>query len=68
MNAQIRKLKDEAYEYADRHTVEGDNNFNTVYVDKFAELLILECAKISEDNFHHGSAGARAMKDHFGIK
>lgn len=36
-------------------------------IQKFAELIIQKCAEISEDNFHHGFAGAREMRKHFGL-
>jgi hypothetical protein len=34
----------------------------------FAELIVRECADISEASFHNGSAGFLAIKNHFGLE
>lgn len=68
MNEQIRELLVEAGVI--------NNNFNPLayeqwYLDsleKFAELIVRECANISESSFHNGSAGFLAIKNHFGVE
>lgn len=37
-------------------------------LEKFAELLVRECADISEVSFHNGSAGYLAILNHFGVE
>lgn len=37
-------------------------------LDKFIELLVRECASISDSSFHEGSAGYLAIKNHFGVE
>jgi hypothetical protein len=34
---------------------------------KFAELIVKECADISDASFHNGSAGYLAILKHFGV-
>lgn len=35
--------------------------------EKFAELIVRECADISDASFHNGSAGYTAILKHFGV-
>ena len=34
----------------------------------FAELIVKECADISDASFHNGSAGYTAILKHFGVE
>ena len=36
--------------------------------EKFAELIVKECADISDASFHNGSAGYLAILKHFGVE
>ena len=36
--------------------------------EKFAELIVRECADISDASFHNGSAGYTAILKHFGVE
>lgn len=52
---------------------DGHPEYNIVFnKQKFAELLIKECAKIADDGFgsaHFGlGISGKMLKDHFGIK
>lgn len=68
MNEQIRKITNEIFsmeefEYAEEF-------LNDEFMEKFAELVIRECAKVSE-NYAGGSMPlsiALAIKQHFGVK
>lgn len=40
----------------------------TVNLEKFAELIIKECADISDASWHNGSAGYTAILKHFGVE
>lgn len=69
MNKKIKELRNKALEKYVFTDVDGDNNYGIkLNEEKFAELIIKKCAEISEDNFHHGFAGAREMKEHFGVE
>ena len=37
-------------------------------VEKFVELIVKECADISDASFHNGSAGYLAILKHFGVE
>jgi hypothetical protein len=37
-------------------------------LEKFAELIIKECADISDASWHKGSAGYTAILKHFGVE
>ena len=69
MNEKIKELRNKALEKYVFTDVDGDNNHGIkLNEEKFAELIIRECAEISEDNFHHGFAGAREMRKHIGVE
>ncbi len=62
MNERIREFADQC---EGRTICEcGEVGFN---FEKFAELLVRECADISEVSFHNGSAGYLAILNHFGV-
>ena len=48
MNERIIELQQQAYRFADRNTREGDNQFATVQLGKFAELIIAKCIEKCE--------------------
>ena len=74
MNERIEKLWDEA---ADSIAAipNGRNNFwetQENFMEKFAELIVRECAKIADDgfassNFGNGITGHQLLK-HFGVE
>ena len=37
-------------------------------IERYSELIVKECADISDASFHDGSAGFLAIKKHFGVK
>jgi hypothetical protein len=46
MSEKIEELAKIAWEYADRHSQDGDGKFGHLHRDKFAELIIDECLNI----------------------
>lgn len=73
MNERIKELADQAWVY--QMTVYEDKGVRTYgereqvfSKEKFAELIVKECADISEASFHNGSAGFLAIKKHFGVE
>ncbi len=66
MNERIRELIDQCTSYSDGSTWTSREEFDK---EKFAELIVQECAEISE-NYAGGSMPvliACAIKEHFGV-
>lgn len=69
MNERIAKLASKAGFDVGIHEGLILGNFSDMYkIEKFAELIVNECADISDASFHDGSAGYTAILNHFGIK
>ena len=64
MNERIIELADKAVE----DIPAGAWNIPDEFCEKFAELIIRECADISDASFHNGSAGYTAILKHFGVE
>lgn len=62
MNERIRELSKQAGCYYDGMGY-GEGN-----IEKFAELIVRECADISDASFHNGSAGYTAILKYFGVE
>jgi hypothetical protein len=73
MNSQIQKLAQEAGLYVDVNGKPWPRNMNGEDIEgayqKFAELVIQECATVVERNLFQGIGWntSRAVKRHFGI-
>ena len=73
MNERIRELAEQCYQIEDPHGQFPREVFNQ---EKFAELLIKECAQVCEDDITDGDACctntadriARQIKKHFGVE
>ena len=86
MNERIKQLEKQAWDYAyDHETVKGkvandgfiNMNFSDAFSQKFAELIVLECAnhcdllldhKISSEWSRGTHDCSRAIKKHFGVE
>jgi hypothetical protein len=68
MNERFKELLGQAEEFS---LYMNDTSYNNLH-QIFAELIVKECARISEDDdmtmTGQGSSGADAMKKHFGIE
>ena len=61
MNEKIRQLAEQAeFSEKDLH-IQGDN------FQKFAELIIKECADIADINQHQWDGAGNYVKQHFGV-
>ena len=72
MNKIIKELVGDATLYADSHWDRGCAPWHQFYNEKFAELIVLECAKIADEGcgsacFGLGINGAM-LKEHFGVE
>ena len=64
MNERIKELADQAWHYADLNSSDGDGRHGHLYRDKFAELIIRDCAAY----FRDAEGTAHGLEEHFGIK
>jgi hypothetical protein len=67
MNERIQELSEKAEKYAD-DWFRGDPTWSEAFESKFAELIILECAKVADGYVRHGEIDiAVIIKRHFGV-
>ena len=62
----IEQLKEQASSYASTKSKEVEE-WRWVYENKFAELIVRECAEVAEDYDGAHYVGT-AIKQHFGVK
>ena len=77
MNAQIKLLSEQAIEYADYYAMLSGGKEQEIFTEKFAELIVKECAnhcdllldhKISSEWSRGTHDCSRAIKKHFGVE
>ena len=70
VNEKIKQLADHAKAYANQCTkdIDGDVSWHWMdyYTEKFAELIVRDCAKIADIAEPYNSSDL--IKNHFGIK
>ena len=66
MNERIQELKKQASSYASTKSKEAEE-WRWIYEEKFAELIVRECAEVAEDYDGAHYVGT-AIKQHFGVK
>ena len=70
MNERYKELAEEAEKYADYH-FKGEHFWTEAYEQKFAELIVRECAKVAGDFEYarlHDSLVEDKIKEHFGVE
>ena len=70
MNKQIRKLALETDAYCDQH-YPNHPHYDVLWEQKFAELIVLECARIARIEVDDGlflGAACEQIKQHFGVE
>lgn len=68
MNERIRELADEAAKFSAIMALPADESGDKLFVEKFSELIVRECADIANINQHQwGEVGAYVLK-HFGVE
>jgi hypothetical protein len=71
MNERIRKLAEQADKLADNQIQmpgEYHPDWGDVRDQKFAELIVRECANYASRNWEHGHLLAQDLKNHFGVE
>jgi hypothetical protein len=74
MNERIKELYGPAYKFAKENCVQNiddlGNNYFKLFHEKFAELIVRECAE-QVKNLRvndYGSSGADIIREHFGVE
>ena len=69
MNELIRKLNEQAQDWADAHAPYASEE-HEYFVEKFAQLIVEECANVADENYiHRGSRTCGlAIRLHFGVE
>ena len=79
MNERIKELANEAWQYANNKSRDGDDTHGWLYRDKFAELIVEECMwkimqrkeEAIDNDWHVDEAMSAAISDiseHFGVE
>ena len=69
MNELIRKLCEQAQDWADAHAPYASEE-QEYFAEKFAQLIVEECANVADENYiHRGSRTCGlAIRLHFGVE
>ena len=73
MNERIKQLADEAAKFSAIMSLPTGESGDKLFVKKFAELIVRECARINFSNIvgidpEDDAAVGRAIKKHFGVE
>jgi hypothetical protein len=66
MNERLRQLAEQAEDWADNQNF-YESDYRDYLMEKFAELIVLECVRISRTSTD-GFAAGRRMEEHFGVE
>jgi hypothetical protein len=68
MNDRIRELAEQSFNNANDGSI-TNIKIPKEFIEKFAELIVRECAEIADDNYiHRGSRDCGlAIRNHFGV-
>jgi hypothetical protein len=67
MNERIRELAEQARDWG--YAEHSGYTAQLLFEQKFAELIVRECANVVNDNdFHGSSVGDRMLFEHFGVE
>jgi hypothetical protein len=67
MNERIKQLAEQAQQYAEYITPQGCEWFDT-FKEKFAELIVRECADVATVNQYQAFSAGHYVKKHFGVE
>ena len=70
MNERIQELAEQARQYANSMYPSGLDipKWGPAYHQKFAELIVKECADIATNRYQRLMDGGKAIKQHFGVE
>ena len=67
MNERLERLKKQAVNYAEEVFDYNGKDYREIVMEKFAELIVGECADIAVHNQSGWEAGMK-IKEHFGVE
>jgi hypothetical protein len=67
MNERIKQLAEQALKHPDTDN-DGLTVFDNDELEKFAELIVRECADIVDTAISDGGVDGRILKEHFGVE
>jgi hypothetical protein len=68
MNERIKELAVQAREYAHEQVAMMDNTYLRAFEDKFAELIVRECAEFVENEIEVAGYKVKRILEHFGVE
>ena len=70
VNNKFRELAEQAAKYADYYAMLSDLAEKEIFTERFGKLIVLECAKLVEDNIDPENAWITPahIKEHFGVE
>jgi hypothetical protein len=69
MNERILELSSQAWHYAGSNSRDGDGTHGGLYRDKFAQLIIRECAELATKEYDNsGAIHGNDLLEHFGVE
>jgi hypothetical protein len=70
MNKRIQEIAIESAKYAEYYAMLSETGEKEIVTEKVAELIVLECAKLVEDNIDPENAWITPahIKEHFGVE
>ena len=67
MNERIKQLAEQAEDWADNQNF-YESDYRNYLMEKFAELIIQECAKIADNSRMQSAFPSVLINEHFGVK
>jgi hypothetical protein len=68
MNERIRQLQIQAEAAADEIFDRKGKMYGEIVMEKFAELIVKECANVVDTAISDGGVDGRSLKEHFGVE
>lgn len=67
MNERIKELAEQAWDYVDSQNPYASDE-HEMFQEKFAELIVRECADVASINQHQYNDVGNYVKQHFGVE
>ena len=68
MNERIKELAMQTDIWCDQNVAQGHPMYTIQWEQKFAELLVRECADFVDRAISDGGIDGRSLKEHFGVE
>ena len=64
----IKQAREKAWNYAKQQEIDGIQQLISIFEDKFAELIVRECADVATINAHQWESPGTYVLKHFGVE